>query len=116
MPNVSESVLARAIAIAGWDEPTPICRSFHSASSAPTSLPMPNVPLNSDCFGAAGLNARDNDCVREENRVHRAQLGERRVRLTDHQRRRLAAKAKRLGRKLLAEVATIVTSETLLVW
>ena len=32
------------------------------------------------------------------------------------QRRRLAAKAKGLGRKLLAEVATIVTPETLLGW
>jgi putative transposase len=38
------------------------------------------------------------------------------VRLNDDQRRRLAAKAKGLGRKLLAEVATIVTPETLLAW
>ena len=51
--------------------------------------------------------------LREENRVLREQLGERRWRLTDDQRRRLAAKAKGLGRKLLAEVATIVTPETL---
>ena len=34
----------------------------------------------------------------------------------DDQRRRLAAKAKKLGRKLLAQVATIVTPETLLAW
>ena len=54
--------------------------------------------------------------LREENRVLREQLGERRLRLTDNQRRRLAAKAKGLGRKLLAEVATIVTPETLLRW
>src|SRR5918992_5262419 len=54
--------------------------------------------------------------LREENRVLREQLGERRLRLTDDQRRRLAAKAKGLGRKLLAEVATIVTPETLLRW
>jgi hypothetical protein len=54
--------------------------------------------------------------LREENRVLREQLGERRLRLTDSQRRRLAAKAKGLGRKLLAEVATIVTPETLLRW
>ena len=46
----------------------------------------------------------------------REQLGRRRLRLTDDQRRRLAAKAKGLGRKLLAEVATIVTPETLLAW
>ena len=38
------------------------------------------------------------------------------MRLNDDQRRRLAAKAKGLGRKVLAEVATIVTPETLLAW
>jgi transposase InsO family protein len=54
--------------------------------------------------------------LREENRVLREQLGERRLRLTDDQRRRLAVKAKGLGRKLLAEVATIVTPATLLRW
>jgi hypothetical protein len=54
--------------------------------------------------------------LREENQVLREQLGERRLRLTDEQRRRLAAKAKGVGRKLLAEVATIVTPETLLRW
>ena len=46
----------------------------------------------------------------------REQLGGRRVRFNDNQRRRLAAKAKGLGRRLLAEVATIVTPETLLAW
>jgi len=56
------------------------------------------------------------DYLREENRVLREQLGERRLRLNDDQRRRLAAKAKGLGRKILAEVATIVTPETLLAW
>jgi hypothetical protein len=56
------------------------------------------------------------DYLREENRVLREQLGGRRVRLNDDQRRRLAAKAKGLGRKLLAEVPTIVTRETLLAW
>ena len=54
--------------------------------------------------------------LREENRVLREQLGERRLRLTDDQRRRLAARAKGLGRKVLAESATIVTPETLLRW
>jgi putative transposase len=54
--------------------------------------------------------------LREENRVLREQLGGRRLRLTNDQRRRLAARAKGLGRKLLAEVATIVTPETLLAW
>ena len=46
----------------------------------------------------------------------REQLGDRRLRLDDHQRRRLAAKAKVLRRRVLAQVATIVTPETLLAW
>src|SRR5215831_4992596 len=53
--------------------------------------------------------------LREENRVLREQLGDR-VRLNDNQRRRLAVKAKALGQRVLAEVASIVTPETLLVW
>ena len=56
------------------------------------------------------------DYLREENRILREQLGGRRLRFTDGQRRRLAAKAKGLGRTILAEVATIVTPETLLSW
>jgi len=56
------------------------------------------------------------DYLREENRVLREQLGDRRVRLNDDQRRRLAVRAKALGRKILAEVASIVTPETLLAW
>ena len=39
-----------------------------------------------------------------------------RLRFTDDQRRRLAAKAKGLGRKVLVELSTIVTPETLLAW
>jgi hypothetical protein len=54
--------------------------------------------------------------LREENRVLREQLGDRHLRLNDDQRRRLAVRAKGLGRKLLAEVASIVTPETLLAW
>ena len=54
------------------------------------------------------------DYLREENRVLREPLGGRRLRLNDNQRRRLATKAKGLGRKILAEMATIVTPETLL--
>jgi len=56
------------------------------------------------------------DYLREENRVLREQLGEKRLRFTDDQRRRLAAKAKGLGRKVLVELGTIVTPETLLAW
>ncbi len=53
----------------------------------------------------------------EENRVRREQIGTRRTRFSDDQcRRRLAAKAKKLGRKLLSPVATIVLPESLLAW
>jgi len=47
------------------------------------------------------------DYLREENRVLREQLGGRRLRLDDDQRRRLAVKAKALGRRVLAEIATL---------
>jgi hypothetical protein len=56
------------------------------------------------------------ECLREENRVLREQLGSRRILFNDDQRRRLAVRAKGLGRKLLAEVATLVTPNTLLAW
>lgn len=46
------------------------------------------------------------DYLREENRILREHLGEKRLRFTDDQRRRLAAKAKGLRRKVLAELGT----------
>jgi integrase-like protein len=52
----------------------------------------------------------------EENRLLRRQLGRRRLRLTGDDRRRLAVRAYRLGRRALHEVATIVTPDTLLRW
>jgi len=55
-------------------------------------------------------------CLIEEHRVLRRQLGGRRLRLTDDDRRKLAARAYRLGRRALREVATIVTPDTLLRW
>jgi hypothetical protein len=48
------------------------------------------------------------DYLIEENRVLREQIGDRKLRFTDDQRRRLAVRAKQLSRKILAEVATIV--------
>jgi putative transposase len=53
--------------------------------------------------------------LREENRVLKAQLRHRRLRLTDNDRRRLAA-LERLGRRVLAQVATVVTPDTILRW
>jgi hypothetical protein len=54
--------------------------------------------------------------LQEENRVLKVRLGDRRLRLTDTERRRLAALAHPLGRKRLKDVATIATPETLLRW
>ena len=53
--------------------------------------------------------------LQEENRVLREQLGGP-LHLSDEQRRRLAAKGKALGRKLLKEVATLVILDTILRW
>ena len=52
----------------------------------------------------------------EENRCLRRQLGGRRLRLTVADRRRLAARAYRVGRRVLREIATIATPDTLLRW
>ena len=52
----------------------------------------------------------------EESRIPHGQLGDRRLRLTDAQRRRLAVRAEVLGRKALMGVACIVTPDTLLRW
>jgi len=43
-------------------------------------------------------------------------MGGKRVRFTDVQRRRLAERAKQLGRRKLTEIGTIVTPDTLLRW
>ena len=54
------------------------------------------------------------DYLREENRVLKQQLGRRRLRLTDAQRRRLAVRGKAIGRRALSEVASLVTPDTTL--
>jgi len=54
--------------------------------------------------------------LQEENRVLREQLGRKRLRFTDAQRRRLARKAKCLGRRRLQGIATVVTPDTLIRW
>jgi putative transposase len=52
----------------------------------------------------------------EENRVLKAQLGGRQLRLTDTERRRLATLAHPLGRTRLKDMATLVTPDTLMRW
>ena len=56
------------------------------------------------------------DYLIEENRVLKEQVEGRRLRFTDEQRMRLAVKAKGLGRRLLDELETLVTPDTLLAW
>ena len=56
------------------------------------------------------------DYLLEENGVLREQLGGRRLSLTDAQRRRLAVRARALGRRALTNIAGIVTPDTLLRW
>ncbi len=51
-----------------------------------------------------------------ENRVLRQKLGRKRTLLDDNQRRLLGVKGKILGRKLLQEIASIATPDTLLRW
>ena len=54
--------------------------------------------------------------LKEENCVLREQLGRRRLRFTDDQRCRLAAKGQALGHRVLRELGTIVTPDTILRW
>ncbi len=54
--------------------------------------------------------------LQEENRVLKERLGGRHIRFTDAERRRLARKAQALGRKVLNELETLVTPDTLLRW
>src|SRR5215510_10078061 len=83
-------------------------------------MPSPSHPLQFVLVALTGwVNQQQRDVIHylvEENCVLREQLGARRLRFTDDQRRRLAAKARTLGRRLLHEFATIVTPDTLLAW
>ena len=56
------------------------------------------------------------DYLIEENRVFKQQLRGRHLRLSDNDRRRLAAKAKALGQSVLEEIAKLVTPDTLRAW
>ena len=56
------------------------------------------------------------DYLRTENQALKEKLGKKRILLTDDQRRRLAIQGKLLGRKMLEQVATIVTPDAILRW
>src|SRR5262245_46841321 len=68
---------------------------------------------------AGWINRRQQQVIEyliEENRVLREQIGKSRMRFSDNQRCRLAVRAKKLSCKVLRQIATIVTPETLLAW
>jgi putative transposase len=56
------------------------------------------------------------ECLRAENQVLKEAHGRRRIRLNDHQRRRLAVKGKALGRRILGEIGTAFSPDTILCW
>ena len=65
------------------------------------------------------LDRREREAVAyliEENRLLRRQLGTQRLRFSDDDRRRLAARACRVGRAALRAIATVATPDTLLRW
>ncbi len=68
---------------------------------------------------AGWVNRHQQDVIeylQEENRALREQLGGKRLRFSDRQRRRLAVKAKAISRKRLFEIGTLVTPDTLFRW
>src|SRR5262245_57968347 len=93
---------------------------MNSASDRLAVMPSLSHPLQFVVVALAGwVNQQQRDVIdylQEENRVLREQIGARRLRFTDDQRRRLAAKARTRGRRLRREFATIVTPDTLLAW
>ena len=65
---------------------------------------------------AGWVNRQQQDVIdyqQEENRVLRAGLRGKRLRLSDDERRRLAVKAQALGREALAQIASVATPATL---
>jgi transposase InsO family protein len=93
---------------------------MNRVSGSLDAMPSLSYPLRFVLVALAGwMNQQQRDVIdylQKENRVLREQLGPRRLRFTDDQRRRLAAKARTLGRRIVRDVATIVTPDTLLAW
>jgi len=56
------------------------------------------------------------DYLKEENRLLKEKLGGDKIHFTDAERRRLANRAKVLGRRVLSQLDTLVTPDTLLRW
>ncbi len=81
---------------------------------------MNTLPLQFLMMTLAGWVSRNQqdviDYLLEENRILRAHHGNKRLRFTDSQRRRLARRAKKLSRRALLNLETVVTPDTLLRW
>jgi hypothetical protein len=56
------------------------------------------------------------DYLMAENKILKKRLGDRRLQLTDADRRRLAVLGKKMGLKVLARIATIAAPETIFQW
>jgi len=70
-------------------------------------------------FLASWVNRQQQEVIeylQTENQVLKEKLGKKRILLNDDQRRRLGAKGKILGRKLLDEIGTLFTPDTILRW
>ncbi len=68
---------------------------------------------------AGWINRQEQDVIeylRAENRVLREKLGKKRILLNDDQRRRLSVKGKILGQRMLEQMATIATPDTIMRW
>jgi transposase InsO family protein len=81
---------------------------------------MNALPLQFLVMTLAGwVNRSQQDVIEylmEENRILREHHGNKRLRFTDSQRRRLARRARKLNRRALLNLETVVTPDTLLRW
>lgn len=98
--------------------PSRTLRALQNGRMPPDSVAL--HPLRTLLLAVAGWVQREQQktiaYLVEENRVPKELHGGTLPRLTDDQRRRLAAKGKAIGRRALQQVATIVTPDTILRW
>jgi hypothetical protein len=121
IPNLRDAVVSKNSNDTIGDENA--CWSITHDGWSPvysTEMSQPYRPLQLLLLMFAGwVNRHQLDVIeylQEENRVFKDRLGRRRIRFTDADRRRLARKARALGRKVLNELQTLVTPDTLLRW
>lgn len=86
-------------------------------AAKPTALPLPLQFLAAWIgYWVARRQESTIEYLKAENRALHERLGKRQLRLTVVERRRLAVLAQKLGRKVLGEVASIASPDTLLRW